>query len=114
VTHPTLGWGFVIGVVAIAGLPPLGIFMTEFLIVSSTFARQPWLAVALVFGLLLAFGALTLRLTSVAFGEPRGSTASAQASYVPMFAHLSLVLVAGVYLPAPLVVWFQHVAGLLG
>jgi len=114
VTHPTLGWGLVIGVVAIAGLPPLGIFMTEFLIVSSTFARQPLLAVALVFGLLLAFGALTLRLTSVAFGQPRGSTASAQASYVPMFAHLSLVLVAGVYLPAPLVVWFQHVAGLLG
>ena len=49
-----------------------------------------------------------------AFGEPRGSKASAEASYVPMFAHLSLVLVAGVYLPAPLVVWFQHVAGLLG
>ena len=114
VTHPALGWGLVVGVVAIAGLPPLGIFMTEFLIVSSTFARQPLLAVALVFGLLLAFGALTLRLTSVAFGEPRGSKASAEASYVPMFAHLSLVLVAGVYLPAPLVVWFQHVAGLLG
>ena len=73
VTHPVLGWGFVVGVVAIAGLPPLGIFMSEFLVVSSTFARQPLLAVALVFGLLLAFGALTLRLTSVAFGEPRGA-----------------------------------------
>src|SRR5580693_2468687 len=114
VTHPALGWGLVAGVVAITGLPPLGIFMSEFLVVSSTFARQPLLAVALVFGLLLAFGALTLRLTSVAFGEPRGSRASAEASYVPMFAHLSLVLAAGVYLPAPLVVWFQHVAGLLG
>src|SRR5450756_2721135 len=67
-THPTLGWGLVVGVVAIAGLPPLGIFMSEFLVVSSTFARQPLLAIVLVFGLLLAFGALTLRLTSVAFG----------------------------------------------
>jgi NADH:ubiquinone oxidoreductase subunit 4 (subunit M) len=114
VTHPALGWGFVVGVVAIAGLPPLGIFMSEFLVVSSTFARQPLLAIALVFGLLLAFGALTLRLTSVAFGEPRGSKASAEASYVPMFAHLALVLIAGVYLPAPLVAWFQHVARLLG
>ena len=28
VTHPALGWGLVVGVVAIAGLPPLGIFMT--------------------------------------------------------------------------------------
>ena len=78
VTHPALGWGLVVGVVAIAGLPPLGIFMSEFLVVSSTFARQPLLAIVLVFGLLLAFGALTLRLTSVAFGEPRGSTASAR------------------------------------
>jgi hydrogenase-4 component F len=114
VTHPALGWGLVTGVVAIAGLPPLGIFMSEFLVVSSTFARQPLLAIVLVFGLLLAFGALTLRLTSVAFGEPRGSTASAKASYLPMFAHLALVLGAGIYLPAPLVVWFQHVARLLG
>src|SRR6202171_6114010 len=94
VTHPALGWGLVVGVVAIAGLPPLGIFMSEFLVVSSPFARQPLLAIVLVFGLLLAFGALTLRLTSVAFGEPRGSTKSAEASYVPMFAHLSLVLIA--------------------
>ena len=59
-------------------------------------------------------GTLTLRLTSVAFGEPRGSTQPAQASYVPMFAHLALVLVAGIYLPAPIVAWFQHVAQLLG
>jgi hydrogenase-4 component F len=114
VTHPALGWGLVVGVVAIAGLPPLGIFMSEFLVVSSTFAREPLLAIALVFGLLLAFGALMLRLTSVAFGEPRGSTAPADASYVPMFAHLALVLGAGIYLPTPLVVWFQHVARLLG
>ena len=41
VTHPALGWGLVVGVVAIAGLPPLGIFMSEFLVVTSTFARQP-------------------------------------------------------------------------
>src|ERR1700716_969172 len=114
VTHPVLGWGLVLGVVAIAGLPPLGIFMSEFLVVTSTFARQPLLAMVLVLGLLLAFGALTLRLTSVAFGEPRGSTAAAEASFVPMFAHLALVLGAGIYLPAPLVVWFQHVARLLG
>ena len=74
-SHPVLGWGLVLGVVAIAGLPPLGIFMSEFLIVSSTFARAPLLAILLVFGLLVAFGALMLRLSEVAFGEPTGSTA---------------------------------------
>src|SRR5207237_3612760 len=85
-THPVLGWGLVLGVVAIAGLPPLGIFMSEFLVVTSTFAREPWLAILLVFGLLVGFGALFLRLNSIAFGEPRGTTATATASYVPMFA----------------------------
>ena len=112
-THPWLGWGLVVGVVAIAGLPPMGIFMSEFLIVSSTFAREPLLAIPLVFGLLIGFGALLLRLNGLAFGEPTGSTAPAEASYVPMFAHLALVLAGGLYLPPPLVAWFQHVAGLL-
>jgi hydrogenase-4 component F len=114
VTHPVLGWGLVLGVVAIAGLPPLGIFMSEFLVVSSTFARAPWLALLLVLGILVALGALFMRLNSIAFGEPRGPTAEAQASYVPMFAHLALVFVAGIYLPPALVTWFQNVARLLG
>ena len=55
-THPVLGWVLVVGVMAIAGLPPLGIFMSEFLVVSSTFARMPLLAIPLVFGLLVALG----------------------------------------------------------
>ena len=113
-SHPVLGWGLVLGVVAIAGLPPLGIFMSEFLIVSSTFAREPLLAIPLVFGLLVAFGALMLRVGEVAFGEPIGSTAPVEASYVPLFAHLAPVAAAGVFLPGPLVAWFQSVARLLG
>ena len=114
VTHPVLGWGLVLGVVAIAGLPPMGIFTSEFLLVTSTFARYPLLAIPLVFGILVAFGALLLRLGGLAFGKPVGSTAPVEASYVPMFAHLALVFGAGIYLPKPVVNWFQHVAGLLG
>lgn len=113
-THPGLGWAFLIGVIAIAGLPPLGVFMSEFLIVSSTFATQPLLAIPLVFGLLVAFGALIMRGAGIAFGEPTGSTAPVEASYLPIYAHLGLVLVAGLYLPPPLVGWFRHIAELLG
>ena len=112
-TNPVLGSGIVLGVVAIAGLPPLGIFMSEFLVVSSTFARQPLLAIPLVTGLLVGLGALFLRLNSIAFGDPRRER-EATASYVPMFTHLALVFAAGVYLPAQLVAWFQNVARLLG
>ena len=47
-SEPLLGWLLVVGVVAIAGLPPFGIFTSEFLLVTSTFARSPWLAILLV------------------------------------------------------------------
>jgi hydrogenase-4 component F len=95
-------------------MPPLGIFMSEFLVVSSTFAREPWLALPLVLGLLVAFGALMLRVHGLAFGAPTGSSEPVKASYLPMIGHLALVLMAGIYLPPPLVAWFRHVAGLLG
>ncbi|WOJ90649.1 hydrogenase 4 subunit F [Methylocapsa polymorpha] len=113
-SNPALGWSLVLGVLAIAGMPPFGIFMSEFLVVTSTFAREPLLALALVVGLLVAFGALLLRLQGLAFGAPTAGNAPAQASYLPMSGHLALVLMAGIYLPPPLVAWFQHVAGLLG
>ncbi len=113
-SHPALGWGLVIGVMAIAGLPPMGIFMSEFLLVTSTFATAPLLAIPLVLGLLIAFGALLLRITGIAFGEPTGSTAPALGSNAPLYAHLALVLIAGIWLPPPLVAWFQNVAVLLG
>ena len=113
-TNPVLGWGLVLGVVAIAGLPPCGIFMSEFLVVSSTMARLPWLAIPLVFGIIVGLGALFLRLNGIAFGEPRGTTAEAKASYIPMFAHLALVFAAGVYIPPALFAGFQNVAKLLG
>jgi hydrogenase-4 component F len=113
-SHPVLGWTLILGVVAIAGLPPLGIFTSEFLVVSSTFARAPGLALVLVFGMLVGFAALFLRLNSIAFGEARGPSEKAKASYLPMFAHLALVLIAGIYLPPALVGWFETVAKLLG
>jgi hydrogenase-4 component F len=113
-SHPLLGWGLVAGVAAIAGLPPFGIFMSEFLVLTTTFAREPVLAALLGFGLLVAFGALLLRLNAVAFGAPRGPVGPVEASTLPLFAHLAIVLLAGFYLPVPLVAWFEHVARMLG
>ncbi len=113
-THPILGWGLVLGVAAIAGLPPSGIFMSEFLVVTSTFAREPLLAIPLVSGLLIGLGALVLRMQQLAFGPPVGQSAPVQASYLPLFLHLAIVLVAGIFLPEALVAWFRAVAALVG
>ena len=114
VTHPVLALLFSLGVIAIAGLPPFGMFTSEFMLVSSTFARQPVLSIVLVGGLLIAFGALILRLQDIVFGEPTGEAHPAQASYIPAYVHLTLVLIAGLWLPGPVVQWFRGVAALLG
>jgi hydrogenase-4 component F len=114
VSHPALAAGLAFGVIAISGLPPFGAFMSEFLILSSTFAREPLLALAAAFGLLVGFGALLLRLQNVLFGAPSKPDHVVNASSAPLIVHLSLVLVAGLYLPAALVAWFQRAAELLG
>ncbi|HEX9857942.1 MAG TPA: hydrogenase 4 subunit F [Paracoccaceae bacterium] len=113
-SHPVLGWGLALAVLAIAGMPPFGVFMSEFLIVTSTFARSPLLALLLVLGLLVAFGALLMRLMGFIFGEPTGELRPAEASFLPLYAHMGLVLLAGIFLPGPVVAWFQAVAALLG
>ncbi len=113
-SHPLLGWIFVASVAAIAGLPPFGVFTSEFLVVSSAFAHQPLLAVVLVIGLLISLGALFLRLNGLAFGEPTGNLEPTPMSHAPMLLHLGIVLAAGIFLPAVVAGWFMHIARLLG
>jgi hydrogenase-4 component F len=113
-SQPVLGWALVIGVVAIAGLPPFGVFLSEFLVLTNTFGRQPLLAVLVLAGLLVGFGALILRLQALAFGPSEGGEKASAVALLPLFVHLAMVLTAGIYLPAPLVAWFQTVARLLG
>src|SRR3977135_3873876 len=74
-TNPVLGWGLVLGAVAMTGLPPLGIFMSEFLVVGSAFARAPWLMAIPVCAILVGLGGLFFRLNAIAFGAPRGASA---------------------------------------
>jgi hydrogenase-4 component F len=114
VSHPALAVVFALCVVAIAGLPPFGIFASEFLLVTTTFAREPLLAVLLGVGLLVAFGALIWRLQGLLLGEAEGPSAKATASLVPIYLHIAVVLAAGVWIPVPVARWFEQVARLLG
>lgn len=113
-SHPLLGWMLVAGVIAIAGLPPFGVFMSEFLLLTSSFARAPLLALIAAAGLLLAFGALLLRLQGMAFGKPKGLCLPVRASYLPAATHLALALIAGLFLPGAVLAWFRLIAVRLG
>jgi len=114
VTHPALAWALVISVAAIAGLPPREFFLSEFLVVSSTFARAPLLAIPLVVGLLLAIGALLVKGWRHCV---RGSRAVIpRLTRPPLFpsSPFAIVIAAGVWLPGPVVTWFHNIAQLLG
>jgi len=114
VTHPGLAIGLGAGVLAIAGLPPFGVFVSEFLIVTTAFERAPLLAVVAALGIVLAFGALLLRLQDLVLGVPKGTDQAICVSMVPLLMHLSLVLISGLYVPVEIVGWLKRAAELLG
>ena len=113
-SHPLIGWLLVVGVIVICGLPPSGLFMSEFLLITTTFSREPLLAVLVVLGLLIALGSLIPRLHAMAFGEPEGNLGPLKTTVWPLILHIGMVLCAGFYLPEPVFAWFQHVAAMLG
>ena len=39
---PTIGWGLMMGSLAILGMPPFGVFASEFLILTTAMREQPW------------------------------------------------------------------------
>jgi len=55
-----------------------------------------------------------MRLQGMLFGEPSTPSHEVKASPFPFILHLTLVLIAGLYLPPMLVTWFQRAAGYLG
>jgi hydrogenase-4 component F len=114
VSHPALAVVFALCVVAIAGMPPFGIFTSEFLLLTTAFGREPMLAAIAGLGILIAFGALIWRLQGILFGEPSNLVGKSSASLAPIYLHIAIVLIAGIWIPVPVARWFEQVARLLG
>lgn len=112
--HPFVGWSLAFGILAILGLPPFGVFTSEFLIITSAYTVHPVMTVVVVVGLLIAFGGISMRMISMVFGEATSDHGSTPISRFPILIHMSIILVAGLYLPASLVAWVQALARTLG
>lgn len=111
-SHRALGLTLAAAIVALAGLPPFGLFTSEFLIVTETARRIPVLAVPLGLGLVVGAWALAARLIALCAGEPtpdRGPAPSL-AALAPAWLHLALVLVLGLAMPGVAVTWFAAIA----
>ncbi|MCE1161801.1 MAG: hydrogenase 4 subunit F [Thiomonas sp.] len=111
---PALGWGMMIGVLAIVGMPPFSVFASEFLILTTAMQQQPWAAPLLLAGLGVAFGALFLRAQGMVFGRSTLSALSHPPDMAPVFLHLALVLLLGLWMPQFLVSWWHAAAAMIG
>lgn len=107
-TQPFVGWGLLIGTVAIAGFPPFGVFTSEFLLFTATIKSHPWLAPPLVIGLAVAFSGLFRNLQPMVFGTPPAGQKPLPANMWPVFIHLALVLWLGIAIPGVLAQWLNQ------
>ncbi|MCW5605452.1 MAG: hydrogenase 4 subunit F, partial [Burkholderiales bacterium] len=98
-TNPTIGWGLMLGSLAILGIPPFGVFASEFLILTTAMREQPWATPFLLLALGVAFAAIFVRVQAMVFGETTAKRLPHPPALIPVFVHLALVLLLGLYIP---------------
>jgi hydrogenase-4 component F len=113
-TNPTIGWGLTLGTLAILGIPPFGVFASEFLILTTAMHEHPWATPFLLVSLGVAFAAIFGRVQPMVFGETSARRLPHPPALLPVFTHLSLVLLLGLYMPPHLAAWYREAALLLG
>jgi hydrogenase-4 component F len=111
---PTIGWGLMMGSLAILGVPPFGVFASEFLILTTAMREQPWATPILLTALAVAFAAIFGRVQPMVFGETTARRLPHPPALVPVFLHLALVLGLGLYIPPYLADWYRAAARLIG
>jgi hydrogenase-4 component F len=112
-TQPAVGWGLLLGVAAIAGFPPFGLFTSEFLLLTATMKAQPWFTVALLSGLAVAFAGLFRHLHPMVYGNPPEGQGPVAANMLPVAVHLGLVLWLGLSIPDFLAQWLDRATALI-
>ncbi|WP_114973740.1 hydrogenase 4 subunit F [Rhodoferax ferrireducens] len=112
--NPTVGWGLMLGSMAILGMPPFGVFASEFLILTTAMREQAWATPFLFLALGVAFASMLFRVLPMVFGETKLRPLAHAPALLPVFIHLALALILGLYIPPYLNTWFVQAAKMLG
>lgn len=103
---PRTGHALMFSMLAIAGAPPFGLFISEFLILYAIANHGAiWLAVLLILCLVLLFGNFLRYAIQIGYGEPSSQLRLLQRSregagiLVPTSVHLAMTLMLGTLLP---------------
>jgi hydrogenase-4 component F len=113
-TSPTVGWGLMIGSLAILGMPPFGVFASEFLIITTAMKQAPWATPFLLVSLGVAFAAIFGKVQPMVFGETSAQRLPHPPALMPVMVHLALVLLLGLWIPPYLADWYRQAAALIG
>jgi hydrogenase-4 component F len=113
-TSPSIGWGLALGSLAILGMPPFGVFTSEFMILTTAMHTYPWTMPFLLIALGVAFAAIFGRVQMMVFGETTGERLPHPPALIPVFVHLILVLLLGLYIPPYLAAWYRQATALIG
>jgi len=111
---PTVGWGLMLATLAILGSPPFGVFASEFLIITTAMREQPWATPLLLISLGVAFAAVFARVQPMVFGDTSVRPLPHPPALIPVFVHLGLGLMLGIYIPPYLDAWYRQAAQMLG
>ncbi|WP_426663853.1 hydrogenase 4 subunit F [Rhodanobacter aciditrophus] len=111
-THPSVGWGLMLGTLAILGMPPFGVFASEYLVLTTAMRDHPWATPILLIALAVAFAAIFGRVQPMVFGDTQTPSLPHPPSLLPVFVHLVLVLALGISIPAALSGWYRLAAQL--
>jgi hydrogenase-4 component F len=112
--NPLVGWGLLLGTLAILGMPPFGVFASEFMILTHAMKHHPWATPVLLLALGVAFAAIFGKVQPMVFGETEAKRLPHAPAITPVFLHLGLVLMLGLYIPPYLTRWFHEAARMLG
>jgi hydrogenase-4 component F len=111
---PTVGWGLMLGSLAILGMPPFGVFTSEYMVLITAMRDHPWATPFLLVALAVAFAAIFFKVQPMVFGETDAQRLPHPPALVPVFVHLSIVLMLGLYMPPALAQWYRLAASLIG
>jgi hydrogenase-4 component F len=115
---PWTGAFFAVGLLAVAGLPPSGMFIAEFALVRAGLASGQWWTMGLVLILLaLAFVGVVTNLNRMLYGTPSPEVSVGEVAgwpLVPLAVCLIALVALGVIVPAPLERLLEHIVDLVG
>jgi len=111
---PTVGWGMMLGSLAILGMPPFGVFASEFLIVTTAMREHAWATPFLLVALGVAFASVFHRVQAMVFGDTTVQRLAHPPALLPVFVHLGIGLMLGLYIPPYLSAWYRQAAAMLG